>query len=216
MAKKARKELGEIFKQSERAWKFDMLLALTEDEFVREIKKHSKVSEQRLREVYQEQRTQLALDPQNLKYLQSIKAKIQKNPKDKYILYYPMFVVDKLETSGDLMAMQLKSLTDFKARIDGKDLTILKSAKMMYNVNILLKEMELCIYNSTNRKLYTKFTDFETVEHEKVVEKTKIVKQVVNKDKSNKLDKIKRKVEHVIDRSQLHEKVKQDILNCFK
>jgi len=213
--KKKNKKKGESWVRAKKNFELAKQYGLPENKFIELAKRTGNNVDQAL-ELYHKGRKTYATPPDILEYLSHVGQTMLEDKNDELQLYFPLFKLNKIEIFGDVTGVFITSLYDWTFELNGYKHQFIKGEKNIMFGNELVNFSALTIHNKTKDKLYTKFTDFEKIEHEKVVEKTKIVKQVVNKDQSNKLDKIKKKIKHVLDKSYVHEDIKAKILNCFK
>lgn len=154
-------------------------------------------TKEQLETFYDSYRRLVIMPGKDVEYLSNVSQLIKENDKDEYILYFPMFRVLNIEVKEKVGGITIKSLHEWDFHIKGREEphVFFKGEKNILMGNQVLESIALTIYNKTQKKLFTTFTDFEQITTEKIVEKTKVITQ----DRKTGIDQ--KKLQKAIDKT---------------
>lgn len=198
MPSKKQREKKEHSQNIAKVVKAFLAFGMPKDEFMAKARaEHTPENIAVLESEYEPHREILALEPDNLQYFQSVQELMNNNKQAFYDVYMPVVNIQQIYTYNDVAVMVVKALGDFQLHIGGETQTFEKGFKYVIPVQGMFKSIPYVIANRETKDILTKQTQFETIEKEKVVEKTKIITQEKKSgiDKK-KLDKAIAKTKH--------------------
>jgi hypothetical protein len=190
MPSKKQREKSEHTKGTGQVVRALLTFGMPKDEYLDKARKEHPENVQLLSDEYESHREILALEPDNLEYFNSVQELMNATKQAYYDVYMPVVNIQQIYTYRDVAVMTVKALGNFNLFIGGEEQEFKKGLKYVLPVQGMFQSIPYVIGNRETKQILTKQTQFEKIEKEKIVEKTKVITQKkksgIDKKKLNK------------------------------